>query len=82
MDLHHAVGLWRSCKPDNILCTEAVFCMSLQCELREKLSVLDGKIERTDTVMFKMDDMRSKLMVSLLHFIKTVSLDSGRELHI
>ncbi|KAG7219041.1 hypothetical protein INR49_019360 [Caranx melampygus] len=33
-----------------------------ESELREKLSMLDGKIERTDTVVFQMNDLRSKLM--------------------
>ncbi|XP_023262653.1 E3 ubiquitin/ISG15 ligase TRIM25-like isoform X2 [Seriola lalandi dorsalis] len=32
-----------------------------ESELRDKLSLLDGKIEKTDTVTFQMNDMRSKL---------------------
>ncbi|XP_029368056.1 E3 ubiquitin/ISG15 ligase TRIM25-like [Echeneis naucrates] len=33
-----------------------------ESELRDKLGVLDAKIEKTETVMFQMSDMQSKLM--------------------
>ncbi|XP_071360851.1 E3 ubiquitin/ISG15 ligase TRIM25-like isoform X5 [Trachinotus anak] len=33
-----------------------------ESELRDKLGLLDGKIEKTETVMFQMNDLRSNLM--------------------
>lgn len=34
-----------------------------QFDLRDKLNLLDGKIEKTQTVLFQMDDMQLKLKV-------------------
>lgn len=34
-----------------------------QSDLRDKLNLLDGKIEKTQTVLFQMDDMQLKLKV-------------------
>uniref|UniRef100_A0A8D3AMT9 Tripartite motif containing 25 n=1 Tax=Scophthalmus maximus TaxID=52904 RepID=A0A8D3AMT9_SCOMX len=36
-----------------------------ECELRDKMSLLEGKIEKSETVMFQMNDAQSKLKVIL-----------------
>uniref|UniRef100_A0A8D3AMV6 Tripartite motif containing 25 n=1 Tax=Scophthalmus maximus TaxID=52904 RepID=A0A8D3AMV6_SCOMX len=41
-----------------------------ECELRDKMSLLEGKIEKSETVMFQMNDAQSKLKVILTSFTR------------
>lgn len=42
-----------------------------QSDLRDKLGLLDGKIERTETVMFQINDTQSKLKVTFICLISS-----------